>query len=174
MHQDKRFILPETVETLSAQGLVALRNVRTGKLEGVSYTAEGLKYIVDKTGRSLFYTKTTKKVIEYEPHLVNGKRVEKPVRVSFYGTFQRNPQFEVVAYVPINHITPSGYYNNPVQSSEIYWIPKAYAMIKQMNSRLEYLDDMVKQSSDIEEIHINENMSNVKIIVNSSLPAIDS
>ena len=171
MYTDKRTIQSDTIETLSAQGLVALRNIRTGKLESISYTVDGLKWAVDKVGSSLFYTRTTKKITDYEIHLVNGKRVERPVKVSFYGEFKRNPLYEVVPYIPTNHITSSGYFINALQSSEIYFIPKAFAMIKLMNSRLEYLD---KPSSDIEDIYIDSNISNVKIIVDSSLSAVDS
>jgi hypothetical protein len=134
-------ISPETIATLTSASLVALRNARTGRIEGVSYTAEGLKWLVDKVGNSLFYDKTTKKVIEYETHLVLGKRVDKPVRISYYGSFKRNPLYEIVAYNPVNHISSAGTIINSLQSAEVFFVARAFGLIKNMNGRLEYLDD---------------------------------
>ena len=101
---------PWIAQLISDNNLMVLRNKKSGKALGVSYTEDGLKQCFNKFGKSLYYKHA----------FIREGRVQ--------GDTRKSPWIVVEKFEPRNHKTK----NNQV--AEYLWISKALKMLYTPNA----------------------------------------
>jgi hypothetical protein len=110
------------VRIITEGNLVCLRNKKTGRVENVSYSEQGLTFTFDKIGLPLYY-KYPNTVYTSSGYFT----------AQFKGTMEKNPNMLAEQFIPKNHVDETGRMNYGAQSSEVFFVAKALRLLSPMN-----------------------------------------
>lgn len=96
--------------------LYVLRERRSGRALNVSYSEDGLRWTVNKLGRSLYYRDAIMRL---------NSKTKFPELVTKRKTLEKNRDVFVEKFIPKNHWKPNGKLNIANQVAELLWIDKA-------------------------------------------------